>query len=71
MSEKRPLVAGEVERILRVYLRLVGELPPDTEAGYLDEEGHLNFAPDIGRKIRAAREVRALLDRMGKDGGAG
>jgi hypothetical protein len=69
LPEKRPLVASEVERILRVYLRLVGELPPDTEAGYLDEAGHLNFAPDIGKKIRAAREVRAMLDRMGKGGG--
>ena len=37
------------------------ELPPDTEAGFLDGEGDLRLAPDIGRKLRTARSVRDLL----------
>jgi len=36
-------------------------LPPDTEAGWLDTQGDLRLAPDIGRKLRTARNVRDLL----------
>jgi hypothetical protein len=36
-------------------------LPPDTEAGFLDAEGDLRLAPDIGRKSRTARNVREVL----------
>jgi len=37
------------------------ELPPDTEAGFLDAQGDLRLAPDIGRKLRTARNVRDVL----------
>lgn len=63
----RPLAASDLERILELYLRLVRELPPDTPAGHLDAAGQLHFAPDIGRKLRAARsalgDLRRLRDR--------
>ena len=36
-------------------------MPPDTEAGWLDAAGDLRLAPDIGRKLRTARNVRDLL----------
>ncbi len=61
------LAAADLARILRVYLRIVEELPPDTEAGYLDANGHVHFASDIGQKLRASREAAALLDRIRKD----
>ena len=32
-----------------------------TEAGWLDTEGDLRLAPDIGRKLRTARGVRDVL----------
>jgi len=34
---------------------------PDTEAGFLDAEGDLRLAPDIGSKLRTARNVREVL----------
>jgi hypothetical protein len=37
------------------------ELPPDIEAGWLDALGELRLAPDVGRKLRTARNVRELL----------
>jgi hypothetical protein len=40
------------------------ELPPDTEAGWLDGEGDLRLAPDIGRKLRTARGVRDVLRQL-------
>ena len=64
MSDMRPLLASDLARILRIYLQLVEELPPDTEAGYLDANGEVHFAPDIGRKLRAARAVRNDLERL-------
>ncbi len=36
-------------------------MPPETEAGWLDAEGDLRLAPDIGRKLRTARNVRDVL----------
>ncbi len=66
MADRRMLAAGDLARILRVYLRIVEELPPDTEAGYLDANGHVHFAADIGHKLRASREAAALLDRIRK-----
>ena len=68
MSQERPLAASDLARILRVYLRLLEELPPDTEAGHLDAQGHVHFAPDIGRKLRATREATQLLERLRKSG---
>jgi len=63
MSE-RPLTASDLERILKIYLRLVQELPPDTPAGHLDGEGQLHFAADIGAKLRSSREALGTLLRI-------
>jgi hypothetical protein len=64
MAPPRPLSAADLARILRVYLRIVDELPPDTETGFLDEHGHVNFLPDVGQKLRASREAVELLARI-------
>lgn len=69
MSDRKLLSAADLGRVLRVYLRIVEELPPDTEAGYLDSHGHVHFAPDIGQKLRASREAAALLERIRKPPG--
>jgi hypothetical protein len=66
MADDRPLVAADMARILNVYLRIVQELPPDTEAGYLDAKGHVHFLPDIGQKLRASREAADVLERIRK-----
>ena len=67
MSNHRPLAAADLVKILRVYLRIVEELPPDTEAGFLDEQGHVHFLRDIGKKLRASREAAELLQRIRKE----
>jgi hypothetical protein len=68
MSEgTRPLTASDLERILKIYLRLVQELPPDTPAGHLDAQGQLHFAPDMGKKLRASREILGNLQRLRED----
>lgn len=59
-SEKR-LEARDVEAIFRAFAEVLRELPPDTEAGWLDAAGDLRLAPDIGRKLRTARGVREVL----------
>lgn len=59
-SEKR-LEARDVEAIFRAFAEVLRELPPDTEAGWLDAAGDLRLAPDIGRKLRTARGVRDVL----------
>jgi hypothetical protein len=59
-SEKR-LEARDVEAIFRAFAEVMRELPPDTEAGWLDTAGDLRLAPDIGRKLRTARGVRDVL----------
>ena len=64
MANDRPLTAADLARILRVYLRIVDELPPDTDTGFLDEQGHVHFLPDIGKKLRASREAVDELARM-------
>ena len=52
---------SDVEAIFRAFAEVMRELPPDTEAGWLDAEGDLRLAPDIGRKLRTARNVRDVL----------
>ena len=66
MANDRPLTAADLARILRVYLRIVDELPPDTDSGFLDAQGHIHFLPDIGKKLRASREAVDELARMRK-----
>ena len=58
---ERRLEAKDVEAIFRAFAEVLRELPPDTEAGFLDAEGDLRLAPDIGRKLRTARNVREVL----------
>ena len=61
MARERRLEARDVEAIFLAFAEVMRELPPDTEAGWLDTEGDLRLAPDIGRKLRTARNVRDLL----------
>ncbi len=68
MANERPLTAADLTRILRVYLRIVEELPPDTDTGFLDAQGHVHFLPDVGRKLRAARAAAGDLARISKPG---
>jgi hypothetical protein len=64
MTGKRALTASDLERILKIYLRLIQELPPDTPAGHLDENGQIHFAADIGAKLRTSRETLGTLQRI-------
>jgi hypothetical protein len=64
MARERRLEAREVEAIFLAFAEVMRELPPDTEAGWLDGEGDLRLAPDIGRKLRTARSVRDLLRQL-------
>ena len=61
MASERRLNAQQLERIFLSFAELLRELPPDVEAGWLDAQGELRLAPDIGRKLRTARGVRDLL----------
>ena len=61
MAKERRLEARDVEAIFRAFAEVLRELPPETEAGFLDAEGDLRLAPDIGRKLRTARNVREVL----------
>jgi hypothetical protein len=61
VARERRLEAKDVEAIFRAFAEVMRELPPDTEAGFLDGEGDLRLAPDIGRKLRTARGVRDVL----------
>jgi hypothetical protein len=61
MATERQLNAQQLERIFVAFAAALRELPPDTEAGWLDAMGELRLAPDIGRKLRTARGVRDLL----------
>jgi len=61
LARERRLEAKDVEAIFRAFAEVLRELPPDTEAGFLDAEGDPRLAPDIGRKLRTARNVRDLL----------
>lgn len=69
MGTERSLTASDLARILRVYLRILEELPPDTAAGVLDADGHVNFAPDIAQKLRASREATEDLQRLKRSRG--
>jgi hypothetical protein len=69
MASSRPLCAADLARILRVYLRIVEELPPDTETGFLDEHGHVHFLRDVGQKLRASREAAVVLARIQSEEG--
>ena len=64
VARERRLEAHQVEAIFRAFAEVMRELPPDTEAGWLDAAGDLRLAPDIGRKLRTARSVRDLLRQM-------
>ena len=66
MATPRPLTAADLARILRIYLRIVDELPPDTETGFLDDQGHVHFLRDVGQKLRASREAAGVLARISK-----
>jgi hypothetical protein len=61
LAREKRLEARDVEAIFRAFAEVLRELPPDTEAGFLDAEGDLRLAPDIGRKLRTARTVRDVL----------
>ena len=61
MARKRRLSARDVAAIFQSFAEVMRELPPDIEAGLLDAEGELRLAPDIGRKLRTARNVREVL----------
>jgi hypothetical protein len=64
VARERRLEAHEVGAIFLAFAEVMRELPPDTEAGWLDGEGDLRLAPDIGRKLRTARSVRGLLQQL-------
>ena len=61
MARERRLEARDVGAIFRAFAEVMRELPPDTEAGWLDSAGDLRLAPDIGRKLRTARGVHDVL----------
>jgi hypothetical protein len=61
MARERQLNALQLRRIFLAFAEVMEELPPDIEAGFLDAEGELRLAPDVGRKLRAARNVRDVL----------
>jgi len=58
---ERRLNAQQLEAIFLAFAAAMRELPPDIEAGWLDAQGELRLAPDVGRKLRTARGVRDLL----------
>jgi hypothetical protein len=61
MARERQLKAEQLQRIFVAFAEVMRELPPDIEAGWLDAEGELRLAPDVGRKLRTARNVRDVL----------
>ncbi|MGH7065786.1 MAG: hypothetical protein ACREET_17065 [Stellaceae bacterium] len=71
MARERRLAARQVEEIFLAFAEVLRELPPDIEAGWLDAEGDLRLAPDIGRKLRTARSVRLLLRQLRESAGGG
>ena len=64
MAIERPLKALQVQEIFLAFAEAMRELPPDIEAGWLDANGDLRLAPDIGKKLRTARAVRLLLRQL-------
>lgn len=71
MARERRLAAQQVEEIFLAFAEVLRELPPDIEAGWLDAQGDLRLAPDIGRKLRTARSVRLLLRQLRESAGKG
>ncbi|MBV8494156.1 MAG: hypothetical protein JO162_11855 [Alphaproteobacteria bacterium] len=61
MARERQLNALQLRRIFLAFAEAMQELPPDIEAGFLDAQGELRLAPDVGRKLRTARNVRDVL----------
>jgi hypothetical protein len=61
VAREKRLEAKDVEAIFRAFAAVMRELPPDVEAGFLDVAGDLRLAPDIGRKLRTARQVLDVL----------
>jgi len=61
MPRERQLNAEQLRWIFLAFAEVMRELPPDIEAGWLDAQGELRLAPDVGRKLRTARNVRELL----------
>ena len=61
MATERQLNAEQLQRIFLAFAEVMRELPPDIEAGWLDAQGELRLAPDVGRKLRTARNVRDEL----------
>jgi hypothetical protein len=61
VATERRLKARQVQEIFLAFAEAMRELPPDIEAGWLDAEGDLRLADDIGKKLRTARTVRELL----------
>ena len=61
VARERRLEARDVAAIFQSFAEVMRELPPDIEAGWLDTDGELRLAPDIGRKLRTARNVRDVL----------
>jgi hypothetical protein len=61
MARERQLNAQQLQRIFLAFAEVMRELPPDIEAGWLDGQGELRLAPDVGRKLRTARNVRDVL----------
>jgi hypothetical protein len=61
VATERRLNAHQLEQIFRAFAEVMRELPPDIEAGWLDALGELRLAPDVGTKLRTARNVREVL----------
>jgi hypothetical protein len=68
VATERRLNSQQLERIFLAFAAAMRELPPDIEAGWLDAQGELRLAPDVGRKLRTAREVRQLLHQFRSEG---
>jgi hypothetical protein len=61
MAREKQLSAEQLRQIFLAFAEAMRELPPEIEGGWLDAEGELRLAPDIGRKLRTARNVRDVL----------
>ena len=61
MAREKQLSAEQLRQIFLAFAEATRELPPEIEGGWLDAEGELRLAPDIGRKLRTARNVRDVL----------
>ena len=64
MPTERQLNAEQLQRIFLAFAEAMRELPPDIEAGWLDAQGELRLAPDVGRKLRTARNVCDVLQQI-------